>query len=42
MDFSYRLLLRNPERLDELLDELRQLPGATRVSGIKADEQSEV
>lgn len=42
MDFSYRLLLRNPERLDLLLEELRDLPGASRVSGLKADDQSEV
>lgn len=42
MDFSYRLLLRDPDRLEELLDELRDLPGASRVSGLRADEQSEV
>lgn len=42
VDFSYRLLLRDPERMDELLGELRSLQGVTRVSGLKADEQSEV
>jgi hypothetical protein len=42
MDFSYRLLMRDPDRLDELLSELRELPGTSRVSGLKAEEQSEV
>lgn len=42
MDFSYRLLLRDPERLEELLAELRGLQGVSRVTGLKADEQSEV
>ena len=41
-DFSYRLLLRDPERMDDLLIELRTLPGVTRVTGLKADEQSEI
>jgi hypothetical protein len=42
VDFSYRLLLRDPERMDELLNELRSLQGVSRVTGLKADEQSEV
>ena len=42
VDFSYRLLLRDPERMDELLTELRSLQGVSRVTGLKADEQSEV
>jgi hypothetical protein len=42
VDFSYRLLLRDPDRMDELLSDLRTLPGASRISGLKADEQSEV
>lgn len=42
MDFSYRLLLRDPERMEELLTELRSLAGVSRVTGLKADEQSEV
>jgi hypothetical protein len=41
-DFSYRLLLRDPERMDDLLNELRSLPGVSRITGLKADEQSEV
>ena len=42
MDFSYRLLLRDPERMEELLNELRSLSGVSRVTGLRADEQSEV
>jgi len=42
MDFSYRLLLRDPDRMEELLNELRSLPGVSRVTGLRADEQSEV
>jgi hypothetical protein len=41
VDFSYRLLLRDPSRMDELLSELRVLPGVSRVTGLKAEEQSE-
>ncbi len=41
-DLSYRLLLRDPQRMDELLNELRALQGVTRASGLQADEQSEV
>ena len=42
VDFSYRLLLRDPERLEDLLAELRSLPGVSRVTGLRADEQSEI
>ncbi|MGA1015431.1 MAG: DUF4956 domain-containing protein [Limisphaerales bacterium] len=41
-DLSYRLLMRNPERMPELLEELRSLEGVTRVNGILAEEESEV
>jgi hypothetical protein len=41
-DLSYRLLLRDPERMDELLLELRSLQGVSRVTGLKAEEESEV
>jgi hypothetical protein len=41
-DFSYRVLLRDPDRMEELLGELRTLPGVSRVTGLKAEEQSEV
>ena len=42
MDLSYRILLRDPERMDDLLTELRELKGVSRVSGIKAEEESEI
>jgi hypothetical protein len=41
-DISYRLLLRDPDRMDELLMELRALQGVSRVTGLKAEEESEV
>lgn len=41
-DISYRLLLRDPERMDQLLVELRGLQGVSRVTGLKAEEESEV
>lgn len=41
-DLSYRLLLRDPERMDQLLVELRELHGVSRVTGLRAEEESEV
>jgi hypothetical protein len=41
-DLSYRLLLRDPERMDELLMELRGMRGVSRVTGLKAEEESEI
>ena len=41
-DLSYRLLLRDPERMDQLLMELRGMQGVSRVTGLKAEEESEV
>ncbi len=41
-DLSYRLLLRDPNRMDDLLIELRNLPGVSRVTGLRAEEQSEI
>jgi hypothetical protein len=41
-DLSYRLLLRDPDRMDQLLMELRSLSGVSRVTGIRAEEESEV
>ena len=41
-DLSYRLLLRDPERMDQLLTELRSMQGVTRVTGLRAEEESEV
>lgn len=42
MDLSYRLLLRDPERSDELLQELRGLQGVARVSSVQAADESEL
>lgn len=41
-DLSYRLLMRDPERLEDLLTELRAMQGVSRVTGLKAEEESEV
>ena len=40
--FSYRLLLRDPSRLEDLLIELREMDGVSRVTGLKAEAESEV
>jgi len=42
MDLSYRLLLRDPTRSHELVEELQELPGVARVSTLPAEEQSEL
>ncbi len=39
---SYRLLLRDPGRVDELISELKAQEGVNRVTTIKAEEESEV
>lgn len=41
-DLSYRLLLRNPARLEDLLNELRALEGVSRVTTMKAEDESEI
>jgi hypothetical protein len=41
-DLSYRVLLRDPDRMDQLLMELRSMQGVTRVTGLRAEEESEV
>jgi Domain of unknown function (DUF4956) len=41
-DLSYRLLLRNPDRTDDLLNELRQVTGVSRATSLKAQEESEL
>ncbi len=41
-DYSYRLLLRDPGRADDLLAELREVTGVSRVSSLKAEEESEL
>ena len=42
IDFSYRLLLRDPGRSDELLEELQQLDGVSRLTSMRAENESEV
>jgi len=41
-DLSYRLLMRDPDRMDDLLTELRAMQGVSRVTGLKAEEESEL
>jgi hypothetical protein len=41
-DFSYRLLLRDPNRVDDLMSELRQTEGVSRVTSLQAEDESEV
>lgn len=41
-DLSYRLLLRDTGRMDELVTELRSFPGVSRVTSLKAEDESEV
>lgn len=41
-DLSYRLLLRDPGRVPDLLRELAMLPGVDQVSSMKAEDESEL
>jgi uncharacterized membrane protein YhiD involved in acid resistance len=41
-DLSFRLLMRNPERFEELIKELRGLEGVSRVTSLKAEDESEL
>lgn len=41
-DISYRLLLRDPRRVNDLLEELKATKGVSRVNWIHAEEESEV
>lgn len=41
-DLSYRLLLRDPNRIPDLMRELAMLPGVEQVSSMKAEDESEV
>jgi hypothetical protein len=41
-DVSYRLLLRDPSRVSDLLRELAMLPGVDQVSSMKAEDESEM
>jgi hypothetical protein len=42
IDVSYRLLLRDPSRSNELMDELRALKGVARVTSLSASDESEL
>jgi hypothetical protein len=41
-DLSYRLLLRDSNRTEDLLNEVRGLQGVTRVTSLKTEEESEL
>ena len=41
-DLSFRLLLRDPRRSDELISELRSTTGVSRVTSMQAEEESEI
>jgi hypothetical protein len=41
-DLSYRLLLRDPGRVDDLLREARAFPGATRITGMSVQDETEL
>src|ERR1051326_7123621 len=41
-DLSYRILMRDPDRLEDLLTALRGLQGVSRVTGLKAEDESEI
>ena len=41
-DLSYRLLLRDFQRVDELVSELKTFPGVSRVTSLKAEDENEV
>lgn len=42
IDLSYRLLLRDPSRVNDLLIDLRNMNGVSRVTSLKAEDESEV
>jgi hypothetical protein len=41
-DLSYRLLLRDSNRVEDLINELRQVNGVSRVTSMLAEDESEV
>lgn len=41
-DLSYRLLMRDTNRVEDLLRELRELTGVSRVTSLKAEDESEL
>lgn len=40
-DLSYRVLLRDPQRLQDMLNDLQNTPGVEKVNGLKATDESE-
>lgn len=42
VDLSYRLLLRDPDRVADLIEEVRTFDGASRVTGLSAQDESEL
>src|ERR1700690_1622146 len=42
MDISYRLLLRDPDRSLEMVEEVRALNGVARVTSLQAEDESEL
>lgn len=42
IDISYRLLMRDPARVQDLLEELRSFRGVSRVSSLHAGDESEI
>lgn len=42
VDLSYRLLLRDPDRAEDLLKELREVTGVSGVTSLRAEEESEL
>jgi len=41
-DLSYRVLLRDPARLEDMITEIRKVSGVSRVSGLRSEEESEI
>lgn len=41
-DLSYRLLMRDPGRMEEMLTELRETTGVSRVTSMQAEDESEL
>jgi hypothetical protein len=41
-DISYRLLLRDPNRVSDLINEVKSLPGVQHVTGLQASDESEM
>jgi hypothetical protein len=41
-DFSFRLLLRDPSKVDELVSEVSALEGSSQVTVLKAEDESEL